>query len=137
MSQHPRSPQDTQLFNATIAENIGYGAPGGSYTMAELEAAARAAQAHEFISGFEDGYQTKVGRHGEGGRVHARFNALGSHANRFGRRTVPKICPLVLRFACKLGDGECLQSAHRLSTPLTRYARLRWHRHTHLRAVGR
>ena len=55
--------QDTQLFNATLRENIGYGTP--SFTQDELEAAARAAQAHEFISSFEDGYLTRVGDRGQ------------------------------------------------------------------------
>ena len=48
--------QETQLFNSTIAENIAYGAP--EHTREELLAAATAAQAHQFISEFEDGYET-------------------------------------------------------------------------------
>jgi ATP-binding cassette subfamily B protein len=54
--------QDLFLFSRTIAENIAFGKPGA--TQAEIEAAARAAQAHEFISNFKDGYQTVVGERG-------------------------------------------------------------------------
>ncbi|MFO0844347.1 MAG: ABC transporter transmembrane domain-containing protein [Gemmataceae bacterium] len=55
-------PQDALLFGGTIAENIGYGRPGAS--RAEIEQAARQANAHEFIAGFPDGYETKVGERG-------------------------------------------------------------------------
>eukprot|EP00965_Chrysotila_dentata_P095303 3150132-Pleurochrysis_carterae.AAC.2 len=55
--------QETQLFNATIAENIAYGAP--AHTEAELLRAAESAQAHQFISSFEDGYATRVGERGQ------------------------------------------------------------------------
>jgi ATP-binding cassette subfamily B protein len=54
--------QDIFLFSRTIAENIAFGAPGA--TQAEIEAAARAAQAHDFIQNFTDGYQTVVGERG-------------------------------------------------------------------------
>jgi ATP-binding cassette subfamily B protein len=54
--------QDVFLFSRTIAENIAFGKPGAS--QAEIEAAARAAQAHEFILHFADGYQTQVGERG-------------------------------------------------------------------------
>jgi len=56
--------QETQLFNATIEENIRYGAPA-SVTFEQVEAAARAAQAASFITEFEDGYNTKVGERGQ------------------------------------------------------------------------
>jgi len=56
--------QETQLFNATIEENIKYGAPS-SVTHEEVEAAAEAAQALKFINGFEDGFATKVGERGQ------------------------------------------------------------------------
>tara|TARA_B110001452_G_scaffold192693_1_gene162693 strand:+ start:200 stop:1837 length:1638 start_codon:yes stop_codon:yes gene_type:complete len=55
--------QETQLFNTTIAENIAYGAP--EHTREELLAAATAAQAHQFITEFEDGYETRVGERGQ------------------------------------------------------------------------
>jgi ATP-binding cassette subfamily B protein len=54
--------QDIFLFSRTIAENIAFGAPEA--TAAEIEAAARAAQAHDFIVGFSDGYETVVGSRG-------------------------------------------------------------------------
>jgi ATP-binding cassette subfamily B protein len=54
--------QDVFLFSRTIAENIAFGRPGA--TPAEIEAAAVAAQAHEFISAFSDGYATLVGERG-------------------------------------------------------------------------
>jgi ATP-binding cassette subfamily B protein len=54
--------QDIFLFSRTIAENIAFGAPGA--TRVEIETAARAAQAHDFIEGFTDGYETIVGERG-------------------------------------------------------------------------
>jgi ATP-binding cassette subfamily B protein len=54
--------QDIFLFSRTIAENIAFGAPEA--TAADIEAAARAAQAHDFIAGFADGYDTVVGSRG-------------------------------------------------------------------------
>lgn len=55
-------PQETTLFGGTIRENIAYG--NLDATDAEVEAAARAAHAHEFISEFPDGYNTIVGERG-------------------------------------------------------------------------
>ena len=55
--------QDTVLFNDTVRNNIAYGA-GSRYTDAEVEAAARAANAHEFISALPDGYATLLGERG-------------------------------------------------------------------------
>lgn len=54
--------QDIFLFSRTIAENIAFGKPGAS--QAEIEEAAKAAQAHEFIETFADGYQTIIGERG-------------------------------------------------------------------------
>lgn len=54
--------QDIFLLSRTIAENIAFGAPGA--TREEIEAAARAAQAHEFILEFKDGYDTVLGERG-------------------------------------------------------------------------
>ncbi len=54
--------QDIFLFSRTIAENIAFGCPEASRD--EIEAAARAAQAHEFILKFKDGYDTVVGERG-------------------------------------------------------------------------
>src|SRR5207302_7875735 len=55
-------PQDVLLFGGTIADNIAYGRPGASPT--EIEDAARKANAHDFIAGFPEGYQTPVGERG-------------------------------------------------------------------------
>lgn len=55
-------PQETLLFSGSIAENIGYGRPGAS--QAEIEQAAQAANAHDFIRSFPEGYQTVVGERG-------------------------------------------------------------------------
>jgi len=55
-------PQDTVLFNDTVAYNIAYGRPGASQD--EVEAAARAARIHDFIAGTPQGYATRVGERG-------------------------------------------------------------------------
>jgi ATP-binding cassette, subfamily B, multidrug efflux pump len=55
-------PQDVFLFADTIRENIRYGNPQASD--AEVEAAARRAQAHEFIAGLPQGYDSQVGELG-------------------------------------------------------------------------
>jgi len=54
--------QETNLFTGTIRDNIAFGRPNA--TDAEVEAAARAAAAHDFILSFPDGYQTAVGERG-------------------------------------------------------------------------
>lgn len=55
-------PQDTVLFNDTVAYNIAYGRPGASRE--EVEAAARAAHIHGFIAATPAGYDTMVGERG-------------------------------------------------------------------------
>ena len=55
-------PQEPALFSGTVRENIAYARPGA--TGPEVEAAARAAHAHEFIERFPDGYETIVGERG-------------------------------------------------------------------------
>ena len=55
-------PQETQLFSGSVKENIRYGRPSASDQ--EVYAAAEAANAHEFISKFKDGYETLVGERG-------------------------------------------------------------------------
>jgi ATP-binding cassette subfamily B protein len=54
--------QDIFLFSRTVAENIAFGCPGA--TRDEIEAAAREAQAHDFIVSFKDGYDTLIGERG-------------------------------------------------------------------------
>ena len=55
-------PQDTVLFNDTVRYNIAYGRDGA--TEAEIVAAAKAAQIHDFISSLPEGYETMVGERG-------------------------------------------------------------------------
>ncbi|MGO4955722.1 ABC transporter ATP-binding protein [Luteococcus sp. Sow4_B9] len=54
--------QDASLFSGSIRENISYAHPGASD--AEIEQAAREANAHDFIMGFEQGYDTLIGERG-------------------------------------------------------------------------
>jgi len=55
-------PQDTVLFGASALDNIGYGRPGAS--AAQIEAAARAAAADEFLRALPQGYDTFLGERG-------------------------------------------------------------------------
>jgi subfamily B ATP-binding cassette protein MsbA len=55
-------PQHVLLFNATVRDNIAYGLPDPSQP--EIEAAAAAARAHDFIAGLPQGYDTLVGDRG-------------------------------------------------------------------------
>jgi ATP-binding cassette subfamily B protein len=55
-------PQDTVLFNDSIAYNIAYGRPGA--TQGQIETAARSAQLHDFIARLPQGYDTPVGERG-------------------------------------------------------------------------
>jgi ATP-binding cassette subfamily B protein/subfamily B ATP-binding cassette protein MsbA len=54
--------QEPFLFPVSIAENIGYGRAGAS--LAEIESAAKAARAHDFITALPDGYDTLLGERG-------------------------------------------------------------------------
>jgi ATP-binding cassette subfamily B protein len=54
--------QDIYLFSRSIADNIAFGYPDASRS--DIEAAAKAAQAHDFILNFKNGYDTKVGERG-------------------------------------------------------------------------
>jgi ATP-binding cassette subfamily B protein len=56
-------PQDVALFADTVAENIRYGTPGAS--QADVEAAAVAAQADDFIRALPHGYETHLGERGQ------------------------------------------------------------------------
>jgi subfamily B ATP-binding cassette protein MsbA len=55
--------QDTVLFDETVASNIAYGSSGASAE--DIEAAGRAAHAHEFIAGLPHQYQTRIGERGQ------------------------------------------------------------------------
>ena len=54
--------QESVLFSGTVRENIAYGRPQASHE--QIVAAAQAAQAHDFITSFPDGYDTLVGQRG-------------------------------------------------------------------------
>jgi len=54
--------QDNLLFSGTVAENIAFGAPHAS--QADIEAAAQAANVHEFITSLPQGYSTRLGERG-------------------------------------------------------------------------
>jgi ABC-type multidrug transport system fused ATPase/permease subunit len=71
--------QENFLFSATIAENIELGRPGAS--RAEIEAAAQAVGADDFITAMPDGYDTSVGK--RGGRLSAGQRQLISFARAF------------------------------------------------------
>ena len=55
-------PQDPVIFAASAADNIAFGRPGAS--QAEIESAARAAEAHDFIMGLPQGYHSPLGERG-------------------------------------------------------------------------
>ena len=55
-------PQEAFLFSGTIGDNIAFGRPGA--TTDEIEAAARAVHAHDFIAALEHGYDTQIGERG-------------------------------------------------------------------------
>ncbi|SFE95666.1 ATP-binding cassette, subfamily B [Sulfitobacter brevis] len=80
-------PQDTVLFNDTIGYNIAYGRDGA--TQAEVEAAARDAQIHDFITSLPQGYDTAVGERG--------LKLSGGEKQRVGiARTLLKNPPILL-----------------------------------------
>lgn len=71
--------QEAYLFSGTVAENIALGKPDA--TRAEIEAAARAVGAHDFVSALPDGYDTDVNK--RGGRVSSGQRQLLSFARAF------------------------------------------------------
>jgi ABC-type transport system involved in Fe-S cluster assembly fused permease/ATPase subunit len=80
-------PQDTVLFNDTIRYNIAYGRDAA--TQEEIEAAARAAQIHDFIETLPEGYDTAVGERG--------LKLSGGEKQRVGiARTLLKNPPILL-----------------------------------------
>ncbi|RYH12430.1 ABC transporter ATP-binding protein/permease [Tropicimonas sp. IMCC6043] len=118
-------PQDTVLFNDTILYNIAYGRPEAS--RAEVEAAARAAELHDFVAALPKGYDTLVGERG--------LKLSGGEKQRVGiARTILKDPPILLldeatsaldtrterdiqSALARMGQGRTvLTIAHRLST---------------------
>jgi ATP-binding cassette subfamily B protein len=80
-------PQDTVLFNDTIGYNIGYGRDEA--TQADIEAAAKSAQIHDFIQSLPKGYDTAVGERG--------LKLSGGEKQRVGiARTLLKNPPILL-----------------------------------------
>ena len=80
-------PQDTVLFNDTVYYNIAYGRPSAS--RAEVEAAARGAKIHDFITSLPEGYETTVGERG--------LKLSGGEKQRVGiARTLLKNPPILL-----------------------------------------
>ncbi|MEO1490999.1 MAG: ABC transporter ATP-binding protein/permease [Pseudomonadota bacterium] len=118
-------PQDTVLFNDTIGYNIAYGRDETSHE--EIEAAARSARIHDFISELPDGYETVVGERG--------LKLSGGEKQRVAiARTILKNPPILILDEAtsaldtttereiqaelkRLGQGRTvLMIAHRLST---------------------
>ncbi|MEO1318083.1 MAG: ABC transporter ATP-binding protein/permease [Pseudomonadota bacterium] len=118
-------PQDTVLFNDSIAYNIAYGAEGA--TRGDVEEAAKAARIHDFIMGLPAGYDTPVGERG--------LKLSGGEKQRVAiARTILKDPPILLLDEAtsaldtgteraiqaelkRLGQGRTvLTIAHRLST---------------------
>jgi ATP-binding cassette, subfamily B, bacterial len=117
--------QSVYLFPGSVRENIAYGRPGASHD--EVEAAARQAEAHEFISALPEGYDTHIGEQGR--------KLSGGQAQRLSiARAVLKDAPVLVldeatsavdneteaaiqRSLRRIGEGRSvLAIAHRLST---------------------
>jgi ATP-binding cassette subfamily B protein len=117
--------QESFLFSGTVADNIAFGRPGAART--EIEDAARAIGAHEFISALPDGYDTDVRR--RGGRLSAGQRQLVSFARAFladpavlildeatSSLDVPSERLVQRALRTLLADRTALIIAHRLST---------------------
>ncbi|TFV90654.1 ABC transporter ATP-binding protein [Blastococcus sp. CT_GayMR16] len=117
--------QESFLFSGTIADNIAFGRPGAD--RAEIEAAARAIGAHEFIASLPKGYDTDV--HRRGGRLSAGQRQLVSFARAFladpavlildeatSSLDVPSERLVQRGLQTLLADRTALIIAHRLST---------------------
>ncbi len=100
--------QEAVLFSGTIRENIAFGMPDAS--LEEVEAAAQAAQAHEFIMGLPQGYETVLGQRG--------VNLSGGQKQRISIARALLMKPAVLIFddstsAVDLGTESRIQKALR------------------------
>lgn len=117
--------QENYLFSGTVADNIGFGRPGATRT--EIEAAARAIGAHEFISELPDGYDTEI--HKRGGRLSAGQRQLVAFARAFladpavlildeatSSLDIPSERLVQRALRTILADRTAIVIAHRLST---------------------
>ncbi|MGZ4762256.1 MAG: ABC transporter ATP-binding protein, partial [Ilumatobacteraceae bacterium] len=97
--------EESFLFSATIRENIAFARPGASE--AEIEAAARVAQAHEFILDLSHGYDTMVGERG--------FTLSGGQRQRIAlaRAALANPAVLVLDDATSAIDARTEEAIHR------------------------
>lgn len=117
--------QEAYLFSGTVADNIALGKPGAA--LAEIQAAARAVGAHEFIEALPDGYETDVNK--RGGRVSAGQRQLLSFARAFladpavlildeatASLDIPSERLVQEGLTTLLADRTAIVIAHRLST---------------------
>jgi ATP-binding cassette, subfamily B, bacterial len=117
--------QESFLFSGSVADNIAFGRPGAS--RAEIEGAARAIGAHDFITALPEGYDTEV--HKRGGRLSAGQRQLVSFARAFladpavlildeatSALDVPSERLVQHALGTLLADRTALIIAHRLST---------------------
>ena len=117
--------QESFLFSGTVADNIAFGRPGAS--RAEVEDAAAAIGAHEFITALPEGYDTEVRK--RGGRLSAGQRQLVSFARAFladpavlildeatSSLDVPSERSVQHALVTLLADRTALIIAHRLST---------------------
>ena len=117
--------QEAYLFSGTVADNIALGRPGAS--VEDIEMAARAVGAHEFITALPDGYDTDVNK--RGGRVSAGQRQLLSFARAFladprvlildeatASLDIPSERLVQQGLTTLLADRTAIIIAHRLST---------------------
>jgi len=117
--------QEAYLFSGTVADNIALGKPGASID--EIQAAARAVGAHDFIVALPDGYETDVNK--RGGRVSAGQRQLLSFARAFladpavlildeatASLDIPSERLVQEGLTTLLADRTAIVIAHRLST---------------------
>ncbi len=117
--------QDAYLFSGSVADNIALGRPGASFD--EIQDAARAVGAHDFITAMPDGYETDVNK--RGGRLSAGQRQLVSFARAFlanpavlvldeatSSLDIPSERLVQHALQTLLADRTALIIAHRLST---------------------